>query len=120
MVACTIFFMVAFAIMELVTRSLKAAKALEMREPDPGIILASISLSNSLEEGSMSGTYEDVAEGMYPGYRWEAFLDEVGSNGLYEVKVLSYNERRHSENPVVVVGQFWRPMSKPGAATKGR
>src|SRR5262245_38533912 len=73
MVACTIFFMVAFAIMELVTRSLKAAKALERREPDPGIILASISLSNSLEEGSMSGTYEDIAEGMYPGYRWEAF-----------------------------------------------
>jgi hypothetical protein len=120
MVACTIFFMVAFAIMELVTRSLKAAKALEMREPDPGIILASISLSNSLEEGSMSGAYEDIAEGMYPGYRYEVFLEEVGSNGLYEVRVLSYNERRHSENPVVVRGLFWRPMSKPGTATKGR
>jgi hypothetical protein len=120
MVACTIFFMVAFAIMELVTRGLRAAKALEQREPDPGIILAALSLTNSFEEGSMSGNYEDIAPGMYPGYRWEAFLDEVGSNGLYEVKVMSYNEKRHSENPVVIVGQFWRPQSKPGAATKGR
>ena len=39
-VACTIFFMVAFAILELVTRSLAAAKAIQRREPDPGIIMA--------------------------------------------------------------------------------
>lgn len=120
MVACAVFFMAAFAIMEMVTGSLKAAKVLQQREPDPGIILAALSLTNSFEEGSMSGNYEDIAPGMYPGYRWEAFMEEVGSNGLYEVKVLSYNEKRHSENPVVIVTQFWRPQSKPGAATKGR
>src|SRR5262245_45065669 len=78
-VACAIFFMVAFAILELVTRSLVAAKALQQREPDPGIILAALSLTNTFEEGSISGNYEDIAPGMYPGYRWEAFLQKSGA-----------------------------------------
>src|SRR5262245_15757628 len=78
-VACAIFFMVAFAILELVTRSLVAAKSLQQREPDPGIILAALSLTNVFEEGSISGNYEDIAPGMYPGYRWEAFLQKSGA-----------------------------------------
>lgn len=119
-VACAIFFMVAFAILELVTRSLVAAKSLQQREPDPGIILAALSLTNVFEEGSISGNYEDIAPGMYPGYRWEAFMQEVGSNGLYQVDVLTYNERKRSQNPVTVSTQFFRPGSKPGSASKGR
>jgi len=117
-IACAIFFMVAFAILELVTRSLSAAKALQKRDPDPGIILHALSLTNSFEEGTMSGDYEDIAPGMYPGYRWEAFITEIGSNGLFQVDVLTYNQRRQSQNPATVSGQFWRPNSKPGSATK--
>ena len=119
-VACAIFFMVAFAILELVTRSLVAAKALQQRDPDPGIILAALSLTNTFEEGSLSGNYEDIAPGMYPGYRWEAFMQEVGSNGLYQVDVITYNERKRSQNPVTISTQFFRPGSKPGSASKGR
>lgn len=119
-VACAIFFMVAFAILELVTRSLVAAKALQQREPDPAIILAALSLTNTFEEGSVSGNYEDIAPGMYPGYRWEAFVQEVGSNGLFQVDVLTYNERKRSQNPVTISTQFFRPGSKPGSASKGR
>ena len=117
-IACAIFFMVAFALLELVTRGLVAAKALQQREPDPGIILAALSLTNAFEEGSMSGNYEDIAPGMYPGHRWEAFVTEVGSNGLFQIEVLTYNERKRSQNPVTTVGQFWRPGSKPGSASK--
>lgn len=119
-VACAIFFMVAFAILELVTRSLSAAKSLQKRDPDPGIILHALSLTNSFEEGTMSGDYEDIAPGMYKDYRWEAFITEIGSNGLFQVDVLTYNKLRHSQNPATVTGQFWRPNSKPGSATKGR
>lgn len=119
-VACAIFFMVAFAILELVTRSLVAAKALQQRDPDPGIILAALSLTNAFEEGSVSGNFEDIAPGMYPGHRWEAFMQEVGSNGLFEVNVITYNERKRSQNPVTISTQFFRPASKPGSASKGR
>jgi hypothetical protein len=117
-VACAIFFMVAFALLELVTRGLVAAKALQQREPDPGIILAALSLTNAFEEGPISGNYEDLAPGMYPGHRWEAFITEVGSNGLFQIEVLTNNEPKRSQNPVTTVGQFWRPASKPGSASK--
>ena len=118
-VACAIFFMVAFAILELVTRSLVAAKSLQQREPDPGIVLAALSLTNSFEEGALGGNFEDIAPGMYPGYRWEAFPQEVGSNGLWEVNVIVHNERKPSRNPVTISTQFFRPNSKPGSASKG-
>ena len=119
-IACAIFFMVAFAILELVTKSLWAAKSLQKRDPDPGIILHALSLTNTFEEGTMSGDYEDIAPGMYKDYRWEAFITEIGSNGLFQVDVLTYNNARHRQNPATVTGQFWRPNSKPGSATKGR
>jgi len=119
-IACAIFFMVAFAILEIVATGLKAAKSLQKRDPDPGIILHALSLTNAFEEGTMSGDYEDIAPGMYPGYRWEAFITEIGSNGLFQVDVLTYNQRRQSQNPTTISGQFWRPNSKPGMATKGR
>jgi Tfp pilus assembly protein PilV len=118
MIACAVFFMVAFAILELVTQGLVAAKAIQQREPDPGIILASLSLSNALEEGSISGDYEDLAPGMYPGHRWEAFIQEVGTNGLFEVNVLTFNQRKRSQNPTTISAQFWRPLSKPGSASR--
>ena len=120
LVACTIFFMVAFAILELVTRSLVAAKAIQRREPDPGIILAMYSTNRAWEETSISGNYEDIAPGMYPGYRWELFAKPVGTNDLlYEVKVMSYNERKAALGPMVVSGLFFSPNSKPGSASRG-
>jgi hypothetical protein len=118
MVACAVFFMVAFAILELVTQGLVAAKAIQKREPDPGIILAAFSLSNTFEEGSISGDYEDIAPGMYPGHRWDALIAEVGSNGLFEITVMTHNEKRATQNPTIIRGQFWRPQSKPGSASR--
>ena len=67
----------------------------------------------------MEGNYEDIAPGMYPGHRWFAEIQEVGSNGLFQIRVATYNERRRSQNPVEISGQFFRPLSKPGSASKG-
>jgi Tfp pilus assembly protein PilV len=123
-IACAIFFLVAFSILEMVTRSLAAAKSLQKHEPDPGIVLHKLSLitatNSQFEEGTLTGDYEDIAPGMYPGYRFEAFLTEIGSNGLFQVDVLSYNTRRQRENPATITALFWCPNCKPGSATKGR
>ena len=119
-VACTIFFMVAFAILAMVTQCLVGVRAIQHREPDPGIILASLSFSNAFEEGSMSGNFEDIAPGMYPGARWIAEIEEVGTNGLFEIRVATYNDKRKSQNPVAIAGRFFRPLSKPGSVSKGR
>jgi Tfp pilus assembly protein PilV len=118
-VACAIFFMVAFALLELVTRSLVAAKSLQVREPDPGVILAAFSLSNAFEEVEMSGDYEAIAPGLYPGYQWVANISEVGSNGLFRVDVYTHNPRKN-KGATQISTLFWRPNSKPGSVTKGR
>ena len=71
MIACAIFFMVAFAILELVTRSLAAARSLQQRDPDPGLIAAEVMARPILEEGTESGDFEEHYPDMFPGYRWE-------------------------------------------------
>jgi len=111
--------MVAVAILQLVTQGLSSAKSLQVRHPDPGMVLAALSLSNTFEEGWKSGNYEEIAPATYPGYRWEAEIMEVGSNGLFEIKVLTFNEKKPGVSPSAIAGRFWRPLSKPGSVTKG-
>jgi Tfp pilus assembly protein PilV len=118
-IASAIFFMVAIAILQLVTQGLSSAKSLQVRHPDPGMVLAALSLSNAFEEGSISGNYEDIAPATYPGYRWEAEIYEIQSNGLFEIQVMTFNTKKPGVGPATIAGQFWRPMSKPGSVTKG-
>lgn len=117
-VACAIFFMVAFAILGVVAQGIASVRVLQKRDPDPGIILHALSLTNQFEEGTMSGDYEDIAPGMYSGHRWEANITEIGSNGLFQIDVFTYNTKRPGQNPVLISSQFWRPLSKPGSASK--
>jgi hypothetical protein len=85
LIACAIFFITAFAVLELTTRGLASARALQQREPDAGILAAAMSLSNRLEEGVESGDFEDIAPGLYPEYSWTVERWERESNGLFQV-----------------------------------
>src|SRR5438552_18150726 len=49
-IACSIFFMVAFAILGMVTSGLAQARALRQRDPDAGMLAATLSLTTQLEE----------------------------------------------------------------------
>jgi Tfp pilus assembly protein PilV len=125
-VACAIFFMVAFAILNLVIGGLAQAKALEQHEPDAGMLAATLSLTNQLVEGVESGDFEDVAPGVYRDYRWSREINEVSSNGLFRVDFIVYGKsgrRRPSETTMSLL--LFRPGSKPGGrfgagATAGR
>ena len=119
-VACAIFFIVAFAILGVIAQGLRSVRVLQKRDPDPGIILHALSLTNQFEEGTLSGDYEDIAPGMYPGHRWEAEVTEIGSNGLFQVNIFTHNSKKPGQNPVLISGLFWRPMSKPGSASQPR
>lgn len=81
MIAMFVFFIVVFAVLGMVVQSLGAARALQVQHPDAGMLAASLSLSNFLEEGHESGDFEDV----FPDYRWERDIVEVSSNGLFQV-----------------------------------
>ena len=84
-VACAIFFMVAFAVLAVVTQGLVAARSLQHREPDAGLLAAVMTLTNKIEEGSESGSFEDLYPGLYPGYNWTREAYEIASNGLFQV-----------------------------------
>lgn len=121
-IACAIFFMVAFAILNVVTTGLASARRLQQHEPDAGMLAAALSLTNSLVEGGESGTFEDIAEGLYPGYSWSKEVLEIGSNGLFRVDFVVYKEggRQGSPSESRMSILLYRPGSPPGSATKGR
>jgi Tfp pilus assembly protein PilV len=120
-IACAIFFMVAFAVLGVVTQGLSAARSLQQREPDPGILAAAFSLTNQLVEGSDSGDFEDLYPGLYRGYTWAREVYEVSSNSLFQVDFYVYKDagkKGASETKMSIL--MFRPGSPPGAATKGR
>ena len=113
--------MVVFAVLELVFQGLSSARSLQQREPDAGLLAATLSLTNKLEEGTESGDFEDIAPGLYRGYRWERFVEEVGSNSLFRVDfIVYYNQNRGkkkgaSESHMSIL--LYKPGSPPGSAS---
>lgn len=88
MFALTIFFVCTFAILGLVSRSLKQARSLQPFEIDPLSALAELSLTNRLEEGAIGQLYPEVIqhfEQEHPGYTVEGEITEVATNGLFQV-----------------------------------
>jgi Tfp pilus assembly protein PilV len=80
MIAAGIFFAATFAILGLVSQTLRNARALQQNEPDMGILAGQMALTNSLAEEQKSGDFH----GMYPGYHWSSDVYGVASNGLFE------------------------------------
>ena len=117
-IACAIFFMAAFAILELVTTGLAQARSLEQREPDAGMLAATLSLTNQLVEAASSGDFEDIAPGLYKEYRWARDINEVSSNSLFQVDFIVYRDAKKkgpSETKMSIL--LFRPGSKPGSAS---
>ncbi len=119
-IACAIFFIAGFAILSLVTRSVAAARALQHREPDAGMLAAVLSLTNKLTEGVESGDFKDICGDLYADYSWEREITEIGSNGYFRVDFLLYNDKRKGSEPVKLTTHFYRPDSPPGRMTEGR
>jgi hypothetical protein len=121
-IACAIFFMFAFAVLELVTRGLSAARSIQQREPDPGLVLAPLSLSNKLEVGTYSGDFEDLYPGIYPGYQWAYEVTQPfgETNQLFQVTVSvtgTTGKRKTSESSVTTL--IFSPNSALGSKFGG-
>lgn len=119
-IACTIFFMFAFAVLQLVTSGLVAARKLQQREPDFGVLAAELTLTNQLIEGADSGNFEDMYPGLYPGYSWARDIVEVYSNGFFRVDIAIYNEALKGSSERRSSIFLYKPGSPPGSATQGR
>jgi hypothetical protein len=121
-IACAIFFMCVFAILGVVTQGLAAARAMQNKEPDAGMIAAALSLTNQITEGTLSGDFDDMFGDLYKGYSWSADMYEISSNSLFKVDITVFNSGRGGrgrgggETKLSVL--MFRPGSPPGSASK--
>jgi type II secretory pathway pseudopilin PulG len=86
MLAITIFFMAMFAILGVLTSGVRAATLLRNNGPTAGMIIAQLTATNILVEGSDSGTFKDIP--IYQNYRWVSNIREYTTNGLFQVDVV--------------------------------
>jgi hypothetical protein len=117
-IACAIFFMVAFSVLQIVTTGLVAAKKLQQRVPDFEIIISPDALTNILVEGIKSGDFDEFVPNLYPGFSWESDTLEVGSNGFFRVDYAIYDAKAGAAKGMRMF--FHKPGSPPGSATQGR
>jgi hypothetical protein len=116
MIAMAIFFMAVFSILALVSNGLRNAAALQRDYPDASMLAAMLATTNRLEEGITEGKFEDIAPGLYPGYKYMWASSEVETNGLWQVDFFIAREgKSYAEKPDLSV-LFWIPTSagRPG------
>src|SRR5881296_2405710 len=83
MIACGIFFIAVFAILALVSNTLRNARILRHVEVDAGMAAAELFKTNVVFEGSENGDFGDA----YPDYSWERIYTPAESNGLWQVDI---------------------------------
>ena len=97
MIACGIFFMATFAILALVSGTLRNARALQRGDVDAGMAAAQIfQLMRTNKQASVSGS-GDFGEA-YPDYSYQFESGECQTNGLLQVDIVV--SRRGARNPV--------------------
>ena len=97
MIAAGLFFMATFAILLLVSATLRNARALQRGDVDAGMAASQVSQllkTNRLIEISGSGDFGEA----YPDYSFEFTSSEYRSNGLLRVQIVV--KRRGSISPV--------------------
>src|SRR5262245_59155512 len=107
MIACGIFFIAIFAILALVSQTLRNARILRHVEVEAGMAAADLFKTNMLFEGSETGDFGDA----YPEYSWERIYTPAESNGLWQVDIIL--RRRGVAKPVDAISiLLFSPESK--------
>lgn len=86
MIAVAIFFMAVFAILDLTSQNLRAARSLRIPTLDVSSLAAELSLTNKIFEGVESGDFGPD----FPDYRWERAITMVSTGGLFQVDFSMY------------------------------
>lgn len=116
MIAMSIFFIAVFAILELTSQNLSAARALQQPEVDPAMLASMLSLTNELEEGTETGDFGDL----FPNATWNREVFLVGTNGLFEIHLqVSQWTGGHAKNSELRFLLFRRGQNGPGGGASG-
>jgi prepilin-type N-terminal cleavage/methylation domain-containing protein len=109
MIAMAVFFIVVFAILNVVVQSLGAARALQKRHADCSIVAAVLTLTNCLDECSASGTFADIfpdLDNVYPDQSWEYVVTPWGTNENLWIVDIAVIEKMRSGKPSVETMQI--------------
>jgi len=121
MIAIAIFFLAVFAILGLVSSSLGNVRRLQRPSVDASPVLARYAATNSLVEGTCSGSLGDpeLLGKDYRDYNWTAQIVEIGSNHLYSVEcaIQPANGGREIISDMTTV--LYKPQSPPGTLDGG-
>lgn len=121
MIAIAIFFACSFAILGVISTSLQNVRRLQRPSVDASPVLARYAATNSLVEGTYSGSLGDpeLLGKDYRDYNWTADIVEVASNHLYRVDcvILPANNRREIISHMTTV--LYKPQSPPGSLDGG-
>lgn len=116
MIAFAVFFIAMFAILDLTSQSLSSARQLQNVDIDISSLAATLSLTNSLEEGPLPTDVVDLFEDLHPGYSCNGDIFEVGSNGLFQVNFQVHGRR--GKKPVASSMSIL--LFRPGSASSFR
>jgi hypothetical protein len=108
MIAMALFFMAVFAILNVISQGLGAARSFQREWPDVGLLTADLLLTNRLEEGFEQGDFGEY----HPNFQWRREIVEVATNGLFRVDYSIHGmvDGRQLESTVSLL--VWRPESE--------
>jgi Tfp pilus assembly protein PilV len=118
MIAIGIFFLAVFSILSLVSSTLANARRLQRPQVDAGPVLATYAATNSLVEGTYSGSLADMLGDTYRDYYWTAQITEVATNKLFSVEC-AVQERGNREIISDLTTVLYRPQSPAGSMDGG-
>ena len=101
MIACGIFFMATFAILALVSTTLRNARGLQRGDIDAGMAAAQVYQllkTNKVSVGSLSGDFDEAHRDYSWEANWDIDYDSGATNGLLKVDIVV--NRRGSHQPV--------------------
>jgi type II secretory pathway pseudopilin PulG len=120
MIAMAVFFIVVFAILNVVVQSLGAARALQKRHADCSIVASVLTLTNCLAETSASGTFADIfpdLDNVYPDQSWEYVVTPYGTNENLWIVDFSVYEKMRNGKPSVETMQIL--LARPSCSGVG-
>ena len=121
MIAIAIFFVGSFAILGLISSSLNNVRRLQRPTVDASPVLALYSATNSLVEGTYSGSLgdEELLGKDYRDYSYLVDVQEIKSNHLYSVECAIRLANGNHEVISDMTTVLYKPQSPPGSLDGG-
>lgn len=111
MIACFVFFVVAFSVLQMMTAALAGARSLQKAKIDPiSMLAAAVTATNSIyKDETVSGDFGEY----YPDYSYTYTPSRVASNGLWQITFRVYARDSDPENGSKLTVLVFCPQCPP-------